>query len=168
MCERKGFKTRLCWTAIVFKEVRALVTRPEDPGTLGTALAIAELRMKMKSQQYLRSLYFFLSHWTQQQLKWILLAKKPPCISVLLLITCLICPMPQAVVAWSSPMAQVAFWKPWDMSFFLENLSSEKAISYFHRFVVPLCGGQSLFCFLHCHSHPPYFLYNVFSVFGHQ
>lgn len=77
------------------------------------------------------------------------------------------CLMPQAEVAWSSLMAQVAFWTS-DMSFFLKNLSSEKAVSYFHRFVVPLCGMQSLFCFLHCYSHPPYFLYNVFSVFGHQ
>lgn len=50
----------------------------------------------------------------------------------------------------------------------LKHLSSEKAAAYFHRFVVPLCGRQSLFCFLHCHSYSPYFLYNVFSVFEHQ
>lgn len=30
----------------------------------------------------------------------------------------------------------------------LKHLSSEKAAPYFHRFVVPLCGRQSLFCFL--------------------
>lgn len=37
------------------------MTRPEDPGALGTALAIAELGMKIGRQQYLRSPYFFLS-----------------------------------------------------------------------------------------------------------
>lgn len=35
------------------------MTRPEDPGALGTILAIAELGMKMGSQQYLRSPYYF-------------------------------------------------------------------------------------------------------------
>lgn len=35
------------------------MSRPEDPGALGTALAVAELGVKMGSQQYLRSPYYF-------------------------------------------------------------------------------------------------------------
>lgn len=37
------------------------MTRPEDPGALGTMVGIAKFEIKMGSQQYLRSLYFFLS-----------------------------------------------------------------------------------------------------------
>lgn len=44
-----------------FWKMRALMTRPEDPGALETTLGIARFEIKMESQQYLRSLCIFLS-----------------------------------------------------------------------------------------------------------
>lgn len=42
-----------------FWKMRVLMTRPEDPEALETTLAIAQFEIKMESQQYLRSFYFF-------------------------------------------------------------------------------------------------------------